>query len=63
MPHPEQRLEDIPPHRPQSFQRDARNLAMTANRSVSEYMRVKKKIYVDGYGARLLSPSPENQAR
>lgn len=63
MPHPEQRLEDNPPHWLESFKRDARNLAMTANRLVSEYMRVKKKIYVDGYGARLLSPSPENQAR
>ena len=45
MPHPEQRLEDIPPHWPKSFQHDGRDLAMPANRSVSEYMRVKKKIY------------------
>lgn len=63
MPHPEQRLEAIPPHRPQSFKRDVRNLAMTANRSVSEYRRVEKKICVDGHEARLLSLSPENQAR
>jgi hypothetical protein len=63
MPHPEQRLEDIPPHWLESFKRDARNLAMSDNRSVSECSRVRMETRVDGYGARLLSPSPENQAR
>jgi hypothetical protein len=63
MPHPEQRLEDIHPHWLESFKRDARNLAMSANRSVSECSRLRMETRVDGHGTRLLLPAPQNQAR